>query len=827
MFKFNVSIVFGFLGSSHSKPKNWLVLSFFFLGAPCLLTAQNESCSYTISGRVLDEETKELIPYVTVKVNNSDKYAFTDENGYFKIEGLCSKNNTLIVTCLGYCKTKTKHHHEHGTTPHILISQEISGLEEVTIRTERKEKVGTETIAQEKINKSELKHNTTNTLAEAIAAQQGVTFISSGTNAQLPIIHGLSGNRILILNNGLKHGFQNWGTNHAPEIDITSANSVTIVKGASGVRFGPEALAGAIVVESNPLNFNNPLYADISTGFQSNGLGINGNLEIGHGLNNWSYFVNGNYTKIGDRHTPDYNLTNSGKEEKSFSFGSLYHYKDFDFKIYYSFVDQNLALLRASFFTSGRAFSRALRSPEPLIIDPFSYDINEPNQLVQHHLAKAEVSWWYSNKGKLTFIAGKQFNNREEFDVRRNADRPIINLSLTTTDYQLEWKHPNWGNLEGLIGVQAFNQDNDNNPGTGVTPFIPNYNTNRYSVFITEKLPFGKNTIEAGLRFDNETNNIRGREGNSSVFRDQYRLNNVTASVGYKLKLSENSTFRSNIGTAWRTPNIAELYSFGQNGFGLSYGLLRFDSDTNGNFTTNNVIRFNSSNVNPEVGYKFTNEFQYRKNKSSHLLTVYSHYINNYVFERPLGVLGTFSGPTPASIFNQANSFFIGGDYTWKKEWSNQYSGTFGFSYLWSRNISDDEPLINQPPISLNYEFAWKHKKLWNFDSSEISIKPSYTFRQFQAPRTINPDSLIDGSTPINPNDEIFDFAAAPNGYFLLDINWRVKWKQFNAGLTVTNLLNTRYRNYLNQLRYFADEPGSNILLNLSYSLISSEKNKP
>jgi len=230
------------------------------------------------------------------------------------------------------------------------------------------------------------------------------------------------------------------------------------------------------------------------------------------------------------------------------------------------------------------------------------------------------------------------------------------------------------------------------------------------------------------------------------------------------------------------------------------------------------VLRFEESNVKPETGYKFINEFQYKRNKNAHLLTVYSHYINNYVFDRPLGVLGTFRGPTPAFIFDQANSFFAGFDYTWQTEWSDHFSGTLGANYLWSRNLSDNEPLINQPPIAISYGLDWKHTNFWKFDTSIISLKPSYTFKQFQAPRTIRPENLIDGSIPLNPNAEIFDFVAAPDGYFLLDFSWRVKWKQFQAGLTVTNLFNTSYRNYLNQLRYFADDPGINILFNLSYS---------
>ena len=99
-----------------------------------------------------------------------------------------------------------------------------------------------------------------------------------------------------------------------------------------------------------------------------------------------------------------------------------------------------------------------------------------------------------------------------------------------------------------------------------------------------------------------------------------------------------------------------------------------------------------------------------------------------------------------------------------------------------------------------------------------MSIKPSYTFEQFQAPRVVPLESVEDGTANISINSEIFDFVAPPDGYFLLDASWSFKWKKIEGSLAVQNLLNNSYRNYLNELRYFADEPGVNVLLSLNYN---------
>lgn len=777
---------------------------------------QIDSCSHELKGVILDIDTKDVLPYVRVNVKGTEHVTQTNIDGEFHIKGLCNKFNTLIISCYGYCDTTCIHFHQHSKNPHIHLKQEVRTLGIVTIKVEKGKEKGTKTIAQETIKKDDLV-NTSQTLAATISEVEGVTFTSTGNNVQLPVIHGLYGNRVLILNNGVIHGFQNWGMDHAPEIDVSTANSLTIIKGAAGVRYGPNALGGAIIVNADPLYLNEKFKSKIGTGYQANGRGYFVNTEFGQGLKKWSYHLGANYVRVGDQHTPDYSLTNSGKKETAVNAGFRYHLENLNFKGYYSYINQNLALIRSSVAESGTSFSRAVNSNTPIIIRPFSYQINEPNQQTQHQLGKLEVNWHYSDDAKLKLILARQFNQREEYDVRRNAEKPIINLDLMTNDYQLEWKHPDWFKLDGLLGVQMFTQDNNNNPGTGTTPFIPNYNILRYSAFMIESIEQNKNTYEVGLRFDYEYNNVRGRETNQAVFTDKYSFQNITSSIGYICHISDNTTFRLNIGTAWRTPNMAELYSFGQHGFKSSFGLLRYYTNENGDLRTNKVLKMDESNISPEKGYKWVNELKIQQKKSAYTVTLYAHYIENFIFDRPMAVVGTIRGPMPVFIVDQANSLFIGTDLTWQKKWSKSFHGTWGISYLWSKNIKKNEPLINQPPLTTNYKLVWEIKKRWKFDVIKVVVKPSYTFTQFQAPRTIQPDQLISKEVVVTPQSEIFDFKSAPNGFFLLEITGKFQVKQFGIGLSIRNVLNTRYRNYLNDMRYFVDESGRNFLFTINY----------
>ena len=174
----------------------------------------------------------------------------------------------------------------------------------------------------------------------------------------------------------------------------------------------------------------------------------------------------------------------------------------------------------------------------------------------------------------------------------------------------------------------------------------------------------------------------------------------------------------------------------------------------------------------------------------------------------------------------QTNAFFVGADYSWKANWTKSISGVTRLSYLWSWNVTRNETLINQPPASISQKFIWKQKGFWKVKSSELSVEGGYTFTQFQSPRTIAPEELIDGTVELTPESEIFDFKDAPDGYFLLDISWNLDWKHFSTGISATNVLNQNYRDYLNEMRYFSDEIGVNVLFTFNYRFKAKKKSK-
>ena len=788
-------------------------LSLFLIQS--VLFAQDNTSAF--EGTVYDAESKLPLIGAIISVAGKDSpIVSTDQKGRFSIPHSGERQKDIKVNYLGFKPLVLTL--KAGEKAVIFLEMDEKSLGTVEVLGDRIRSEGTKSLSIESIDRETIRRNQTASLGTLLGNIQGVTFASFGSNIQLPIIHGLYGNRILILNNGFKHGFQNWGSDHAPEIDIQSAESISVIKGAAAVRFGPDALGGAVVTESHSMPFNSRLSGSAVAGFQTNGRGFNTGLNLSEGYENFSWHLGGNINIVGDRHAPDYMLTNTGAREFSAFGGAKFKIREnLIAKANYSFMHQNLGILRASIGSSGAALIRNFEAERPVIIRDFSYDINEPNQFVGHHLASLKLDWNIDADNHVGFRYAFQSNGRQEFDVRRNADLPIIDLNLTTQDIQADYSHKLSDRIQGIVGGQFLIQSNVNNPGTGITPFIPNYESFRTSLFLVETLQHGNSEWELGVRYDYERNSVAGRERTQAPFSDNFSFSNFTAALGYVGQVNPSTTFRSNIGTGWRPPNMAELYSFGQHEARQLFGLLRYFEDAEGNLQNDRVVPMAESGVEAEQSYKWVNELEIRGERGRFSTSVYANYIANFIFWRPIGVVGTLRGPMPTYIFDQANAFFTGLDFTYEWQHNRNWSSKIGGSYIWSQNVERNEPLINQPPININYELTFDKRNLGPFDRVQIALQPMYTFRQFQAPREVSIRDIIEGNVTINLESEIFDFLAPPPGYFLLNGFAKAEKGNFGISLQVHNALNTRYRDYLNAMRFFADDLGRNIMFNVHY----------
>src|SRR5690606_41070782 len=86
-------------------------------------------------------------------------------------------------------------------------------------------------------------------LGETLSGIAGIRSLSMSTGIGKPVIRGLHSNRIVTLDHGQRVETQQWGGDHAPNVETMGAERIEIVKGPGSVRYGSDALGGVINVD--------------------------------------------------------------------------------------------------------------------------------------------------------------------------------------------------------------------------------------------------------------------------------------------------------------------------------------------------------------------------------------------------------------------------------------------------------------------------------------------------------------------------------------------------------------------------------------------------
>ncbi len=796
---------------------NLLCLSSFFVG----FGQKVESCEYQMSGVVLDLETQAPLSFVNVQIKGTSIGTITNNEGKFEFQGLCNKEFDLEFSYIGY-KRLTHHHDFHHPFMEILLAPEKYQLEGVVVEAVASEN-DIQTLGSIKLGQEAIQAASSKSLGDVLSQISGVSTLKTGQNVVKPIIHGLHSNRVLIMNNGIRHEFQNWGEDHAPEIDPSSADNIELVKGAATVRFGPSALGGVVLINPPDMDLSTPLRGNINLTGQSNGRAGVADVNLMKGFKWVSFMAGGSILKQGDLHAPNYQLTNTGREELGYYGGVRFHIlPELDVEGYYSHFDQKLGILRGSVFGNLDDILRALQADTPLYTQPFSYDIDRPRQEVQHDLYKASARYTLKNQS-FEVQYGHQKNRRKEFMVRR-GDAPNINLELVTQSIDADWHHPSFGNFSGRVGFQWLKKANDNLPGTNTVPFIPNYDEKRFGGYLIETIDLGNQSFEIGARFDYMDSYIVGREPDNTIYRNTIVYRNFSATLGYERQINEHHSFRTNIGTAWRPPDVAELYRFGQHNFFIEYGLWRYTIDTTFDFVTTRegILTQEDRPVPAEVGYKWINTYTIQKPNFRTEITGYVNYIQNYIYAKPGGFTQTVRGYFVFFIYDQTDALFWGLDLASEWNHSDLFTSNFQGSYLWAKQLQPSEFFVGTPPARVGYAFNY-HPRIRGFEKFTLTADLSYTFEQFQHPRILTIDEFLfaarEGIDRFQDDAEDFDIIPPPPGFFLANFMATAQIKKFGVRFQVQNIFNTSYRLYTDRMRYFADDLGRNFILSLSYKL--------
>lgn len=767
----------------------------------------------TLSGKVYTSQNQ---PLDGAHIHIADFHAMTLPDGTYTLPGIPAGSHRVVISYIGYKSLDTVIDIYHNRILNAVLKPESTQLQEVVLT----ENVSAKSTTHEQRIKTEVIEKYSNaTLGDALKEIAGVNSLKTGSAIVKPVINGLHSSRVPIISNNVRLEDQQWGTEHAPNLDINSAGKVSVIKGASALQYSGDAVGGLVLIEPVTVLKDTLFGRTILTG-DSNGRGGSITTSLHKGAEKgWAWNAGGTFKYMGDRETPNYVLSNSGNREANFSGDLKYIGNDYDLTASYSFYNATIGIATATHIGNVGDLVRAIDSREPNVIYPFTYSINNPKQEVQHHLAKLNFNKKISDNTSLALQYAFQQNKREEYDIRRGkfADTPALDLTLTTHSGNADWKTKQ-GNATIKAGINGSLQHNEASPDTGVRPLIPTYSKYDAGAYGIYSYAFSNTfTAEGGLRYDfshvnatkfyqvtrwNEMGYNNGQFDGiiTGDFGSQYRTNpqftyhNISASLGVRKELGNNYSLLANAGLAMRNPNPSELFSDGLH-------------------HSNATIELGDLRTQKEKSFKVSGTLLKSGSVLSFEATPYVNSISNFIYLQPTGVEYTIRGSFPVYRYKQTNALMAGLDLHADWNIDTRFKYSFNGAYVYGQNTSDDVALIDMPPLNIANTIRYT-KAEWHSFFAELRNETVFTQNRY-------PDYNFTTPVPVNGEftDVLVDVSTPPKGYNLLHftsgMQFRVGKTLAAVNVSVNNFFNISYRDYLNRQRLYTDEAGRNFQLQL------------
>ena len=782
------------------------------------LTTTSQNCTLALSGKVIDLHDGSLLSGATLVVAETETVVQTSMDGVYSISNLCPNTTYTIKVLHSSCETKTFSLKILGDSVRdFKLEHHLEELNEIILEGKAYENK-TNTVLEKNINQKTLEQFSAGTLGDALNSLSGVSSLNKGNGIVKPIINGLHSSRIIMINNGVRMQDQEWGKEHAPNIDVNSVGRLTLVKSASALQYGGDAMGGIIIAEGLKTPVKDSLYGKTIVTAASNGRGGGVTSQLTKSFKNgWYSTVQGTLKRFGDVESGDYILSNTGLMEKDLSFRLGLNRFDYGLEGYYSYYNTTIGILRSSHAANASSQIRAINSNEPLIIRNFTYDIGYPNQDVKHHLARIKGFKNFESLGKVNFQYDYQKNKRFEYDIRRGNDRdtPALDLELDTHTVLVDVKKA-FDASELKYGIMGRFQTNFANPDTGIRRLIPDYDKYDYGVYVVGNYKINdKWQVESGIRYDYSfidafkyyKNSVWIERGYDILFPDivvdelstqlltnpKLEFNNLSATLGFNYSINENSSLLFNQSMASRAPNPSELFSDG-----LHHAIARIELGD---------LRFKS-----EIGHKTDLTYTFESERFNFSVNPFHNLIQDFILIEPTGLRETIRGNFQVWEYRQTEVQLLGVDIDASYNLNKTLKLTHQLSLVKGYERGNDLPLINMPPVNTKNQISYSNQKLNNL---VLSLESEYVFAQNEYP-----DNNFEVYIPVLETTETLDISTPPNAYHLLKLNGSMDFKvskttSLKVGLEITNLLNSSYRSYLNLLRYYADDLGRNFLLNL------------
>ena len=672
-----------------------------------------------------------------------------------------------------------EHHHADDSTDVFFRHLQLNELTVTGVTGDTKLKHSTAPVSI--VTPQVLRATAASNIIDAIAHQPGVSQLTTGSGISKPIIRGLGYNRVVVMSEGVRQEGQQWGDEHGVEVDAGSVNSVEILKGPASLMYGSDAMAGVVILHSQPTLAEGDLQARASTEYQTN-----------NGLFAYTLSVAGNQKGF--------------VWDARFSSKMAHAYKN----KYDGYVPGSQFRERAGRLMLGvnKAWGHSRltwtayhltpgvvegeRDPETGCLESsegftaHGYGKSLPFQQVKHYKAVWDNSLNLPN-GNLKLILGYQQNRRQEFE--ESADDYELFFKLHTLTYDLRYVTHEFDGWKLSTGIGGMYQKSGNK---GEEFLIPEYRLFDFGIYTTATKTLGDRwTLNGGLRFDH-----RRLHGYEQIDEGELRFtdfsrhfNGLTGSIGAVCNINDHFNLRLNIARGFRTPNMSELASNG-----VHEGSIRYEIGSQ-------QLKAEYS-LQADLGLDFTSRYV------SAQLALFANRIDNYIFTHRLADEMEEGYLTYAYTQGDARLLGFEAGIDFHPIHSIHFSNTFSLV---------DAQLMHQPADTKYLPHSpaprWSSELKWELQHHSHSTVKHRHERHPNHRSLLNNLYIAAGLDCYLKQTHIYsadDTETATPGYALVSLSAGTDIqiggrKVAELYVVADNLLNKAYQNHLSRLKY-ADE---------------------
>jgi iron complex outermembrane receptor protein len=732
----------------------------------------------SIVGTVLDSASGLPVIAAEVRLAEGHRVDRTHADGGFEFTGLVAGRYTVSVRRLGYREARQAVVVPEAGIARISIQMRTAAVElsPTVVTGSLSERAGEELLSPTSVlSGSNLDRKLDATLAASLLSQPGVSVTSISPVTARPVIRGLGGDRIVVLEDGQRPGdLSSMSGDHAVTIDPLSARQIEVVRGPMSLLYGSSALGGVVnlIREEIPTSRPDRLHGSLTVQGTSVNGGVSGGGYVTRGLGAFAVRAELGGRSAGNTRTPLGELVNTGVSELNASFGAAltgerghiggsYRFYDNDYGIPGGFVgghEQGVDI-------SMRRHTLRAEADLHLTSGPFSV-VNATGTATRYNHTEFEPS------GAVGTTFGQEFYTGE-VTARHDVTGPFA---------------------MGAAGLRAQYRDIT----TGGSLQTPSTWDLSLAGFLVEEIGTGAFRLQVGARYD--WSRYVPREitfidvGGVRVPVRERRFGAVSGSAGLLYEAAEGIRLGASMNRAYRTPDFNELYS-------------------NGPHLAANSFNVGDPNLESETGLGLDAFVRVNRGRVSAEVAAFRNQLADFIFESSRGraEIGT-QGGRPRFQYTNESAVFSGAEGRAELSLSESVALDASASYVAARftSMRDSIPVIM--PTDTTFVAASRHPPFIPPLNGQVGLRVDRTrwFASVAARYSAKQDRLG-------------DFEDRTTGYVVPNVSGGlrlVRGAQLHTiTLKIDNAFDRTFRDHLSRIKAIMPEPGRNISLLYRMSL--------